>query len=237
MTDKELHLEEWKQALENARSFNGLLLQLRGFGIPIVITIMGGGFAFASNIEIPNLPVKYGSIILLAITLLLLVILLLIWGALEKTPSTSLAGFEKLEGLVLIAVPLIAVVFTICLRGWHGAFDSTAVVANPTVIGIVLFALSLLLGLYGIDRCYYYRLLIGAVKRVAFLEGKLGFSLTKSIGDETPGTHSKILITTMYWLPALGALLAVVLLTYLRLWTGHSETSGGFVKCLQDVLK
>ena len=53
------HLTEWEQALENARSFNTLLLQLRGFGIPIVITIMGGGVAFAGNIDVPSIPITY----------------------------------------------------------------------------------------------------------------------------------------------------------------------------------
>jgi len=71
------------------------------------------------------------------------------------------------------------------------------------------------------DRCYYYKLLIGAVKRARELEDAepLKFSLTKTIGEVTPLPHSKSLITTMYWLPALGALIAVVILGYLELWT------------------
>jgi len=68
-----------------------------------------------------------------------------------------------------------------------------------------------------VPKCYYYRLLMGAVNRADELEKKLGFSLTSSISKETPGTHAMTLITTMYWLPALGALVAVVVLTYLKL--------------------
>lgn len=220
MNSTNLVLQEWKEALRNARSFNTLLLQLRGFGIPIVITIMGGGIAFATNIDIPGIPVTYASIAMLVIALLLAFILIVIHRALQKTPHTSLSGFEKWEGIILVAVPLLAVMLTMCFR-YRDLVSGAFVVANPGVIGIVLFALVLLLGLYGIDRCYYYRMLIGAVKRAEQLETGLGFSLTSSISEETPGKHSKTLITTMYWLPAFGALVAVVLLTYLRLWTSQ----------------
>lgn len=237
MTSTNLLLQEWKEALRNARSFNTLLLQLRGFGIPIVITIMGGGVAFATNIDIPSIPVTYASAAMVVIAFLLAFILTVIRRALQKTPATSLSGFEKSEGDVLVAVPLLAVTLTICFRH-RDLVSGTFVVANPGVIGIVLFALLLLLGLYGIDRCYYYRMLIGAVKRAEQLENTLGFSLTSSISDETPGKHSKTLITTMYWLPALGALVAVILLTYLSVWTGHIEQSrGGIIKCVLDALK
>lgn len=235
--DRKQWLIEWQEALRNARSFNTLLLQLRGFGIPIVITIMGGGVAFASNIDIPNIPVTYASIALVVIAFLLVFILVVIGQALQQTPDTALSGFEKSEGYVLIAIPLLAVILTTCFR-YRDLVSGAFVVANPGVIGIVLFALILLLGLYGIDRCYYYRMLIGAVKRAAELEALQGFELTSSVAKETPPEHAKTLITTMYWLPALGALSAAVVLTFLNVWTGQREpVSDGVIKCLMDALK
>jgi hypothetical protein len=223
MSDKKLLLEEWKAALENARSFNTLLLQLRGFGIPIVITIMGGGVAFASKIDIPTIPVKYASIILICIALFLLVLLIAIYVAAKtkkRSGGTDLTLLEICEGAILWFVP-------VCGWGYSRWFYSQDLygnaftVSSPGVIGTLLFALSLLFGLYGIDRCYYYRLLIGAVSRAGKLEDLLGFSLTKTISDVTPLNHSKNVITTVYWLPALGALIAVMFLGYLNLWTGH----------------
>src|SRR5687767_5778906 len=98
MSSTNLLLQEWKEALRNARSFNTLLLQLRGFGIPIVITIMGGGVAFATNIDIPSIPVTYASIAMVVIAFLLAFILTVVRRALQKTPPTSLSGFEKWEG-------------------------------------------------------------------------------------------------------------------------------------------
>ncbi|SRR6266404_2426092 len=232
-------MPEWKEALKNARSFNTLLLQLRGFGIPIVITILGGGFAFASNIDIPKIPVKYGSITLILGAALLLVIVALINSAAKAgTGDTGLTKVEKAQGAILC----LALIGPLALTAYvypHEFFGSTFSMSNPGVIGTTLFALSLLLGLYGIDRCYYYKLLIGGVKRARDLEDSFGFRLTKTIGDVTPLTHSKSLITTMYWLPAFGALVAVVMLTYLRLWIGHSEpvSGGGLIKCLLDSIK
>jgi hypothetical protein len=217
-----LPLEEWKAALENARNFNNLLLQLRGFGIPVVITIMGGGVAFGSKIELPRISVRWFSFGFIGIAILLALIMIFIYVAARKgSPDTSLSKFEIAEGVILWAVPFVTLVATIYFRG-RDSFGTTFAVANPGVIGIVLFALCLLLGLYSMDRCYYYRLLIGAVKRADCLETKpefgLRFSLTGSISGETPPDHAKTLITTMYWLPALGALIAVTVLGYLNLW-------------------
>jgi hypothetical protein len=295
MCDENLPLEEWKAALENARSFNTLLLQLRGFGIPIVITIMGGGVAFASKIDIPTIPVKGASIILIIIAFVLLVVVYAIYvaakdggggleaakaagGGLEAAKAagggpevakaagggpevakaagggpevakavgggpeaagsgTELTGLEIFEGAILCLVPILGLGIGLCCYR-ADFFGNAFAVSSPGVMGTMLFALSLLLGLYGIDRCYYYKLLIGAVKRADELERKLGFSLTRSISTMTPLKHSKNFITTMYWLPALGALMVVVTLGYLKLWTGHNEAmSGGLIKCLQDLLK
>ena len=232
------HLTEWEQALENARSFNTLLLQLRGFGIPIVITIMGGGVAFAGNIDVPSIPITYAHVILSLIAVSVFLVVFFIWRAMSKTPKTSLSRAEKCEGCVLIAVPLFSIGLTFAFRR-HASIDPAFMMANPAVIAIVLFGLLLLLGLYGIDRCYYYRLLIGAVLHAETLEKKLGFSLTTAISNETPGDHSKTLITTMYWLPTFGALLAVVSLAYLRVWTGNTQSSSGasLIKCLMNALR
>ena len=234
-------LEEWKAALENARSFNTLLLQLRGFGIPIVITIMGGGVAFASKIDIPTIPVKYYSFVLIVIAVVLFCTMAAIYRAAKgKTDETKIAALTKTEiweGIILGLVPISGLGISLGFY-YRDFFNNAFVVSSPGVVGTILFALSLLLGLYGIDRCYYYKLLMGAVKRASKLESDLRFSLTKTISDVTPLEHSKNFITTMYWLPALGALMAVVILGYLRLWTGHSEAmSGGLIKCLEEVLK
>jgi hypothetical protein len=245
MSDKKLFLEEWKAALENARSFNTLLLQLRGFGIPVVITIMGGGVAFASKIDIPTIPVQYFTIFLMVIAPGLLFVMLAIYLATrgkaakgkERIKIAALTGIEIAEGILLFLVPILGlgISFKFHRTDWLG---NAFAVSSPGVVGTILFALSLLLGLYGIDRCYYYKLLMGAVKRASELEDKLGFSLTETISDVTPLEHSKNFITTMYWLPALGALMAVVILGYLKLWTGHSEAmSGGLIKCLEELLK
>ena len=308
MSDENLPLEEWKAALENARSFNTLLLQLRGFGIPIVITIMGGGVAFASKIDIPTIPVKGASIILIIIAVVLLVVVYAIYvaakdagdgteaakgagsgteatkdtgsgtetakdtgsgtetakdagsgtetakdtgsgtetakdtgsgteAAKDAGSGTELTGLEILEGAILCSVPILGLAIGVCCYR-ADFFGNAFAVSSPGVMGTMLFALSLLLGLYGIDRCYYYKLLIGAVKRADELERNLGFSLTRTISTMTPLKHSKNFITTMYWLPALGALMVVVVLGYLKLWTGHNEAmSGGLIKCLQDLLK
>jgi hypothetical protein len=248
ISDTNLLLEEWKAALENVRSFNTLLLQLRGFGIPIVITIMGGGVAFASKIDIPTIPVKGASIILISIFFFLLVVIGAIYvgakggknekGEKREKGGTELTRLEIGEGAILCLVPILGFGYS---WGCYGAEyrGNTFAVTSPGVIGTILFALSLLLGLYGIDRCYYYKLLIGAVNRAKELEDTLRFSLTKTISTFTPLEHSKNVITTMYWLPALGALMVVVILGYLKLWTGHSEamSGGGLIKCLQDLLK
>jgi len=232
------HLIEWQQTLENARSFNTLLLQLRGFGIPIVITIMGGGVAFAANVNIvPGIPVRYAHFILLAISAFLTIVIVTVILALRTNDKIKLTSIEKLQGALLIAVPIVAIALTFIVRG-RASLDDRFVVTNPGVAAIVLFGLFLLLGLYGIDRCYYYRLLIGAVLHAEALEGGLGFSLTSSISKATPGSHSKMVITTMYWLPAFGALLAIATLAYLNVWTGHTaNSSDGFVKCLMSLIQ
>lgn len=239
MSNENLPLEEWKAALENARSFNTLLLQLRGFGIPVVITIMGGGVAFASKIDIPTIPVRYASIILALIALVLLLVMVAIYRAAKAgSGDTDLTGIEIMEGVILWLVPILGLVVSLTFHGTK-SFGNAFAVSSPGVFGTLLFALTLLLGLYGIDRCYYYKLLIGAVKRARELESPLGFLLTNTIGNATPPNHSKNFITTMYWLPALGALMAVVILGYVKLWTGYNEamSGDGLIKCLQDLLR
>ena len=238
MSDETLPLEEWKAALENARSFNTLLLQLRGFGIPVVITIMGGGVAFASKIDTPTIPVKYASIILTLIAIFLFLIMRAIYvAAKEGIGGTELTRREIFEGVIFGLIPIFGLGISLLFYR-KDFFNNAFTVSSPGVIGTLLFALSLLLGLYGIDRCYYYKLLIGAVKRARELEDSFGFSLTKTIGDVTPLKHSKNFITLVYWLPALGAFTAVVILVHLKLWTGHSDamSGGGLIKCLQDLL-
>jgi hypothetical protein len=271
-TKTKMALREWDAALKNARSFNTLLLQLRSFGIPIVVTIMGGGLAFSNQVPVPNLHVWMASVMFILMTVLLFIAFCLFHVAakadtdkagvtlVEELPDTfsadvtiveklqdtlnadvtlveklqdtfnaevtnvkrvrdaGLAPVEKVQGFILIAsMILILGVTAACYP--HDFFGNTFSVGSPVVIGIVLFALSLLLGLYGMDRFYYDKLLMGAVNRARHLEKQLGFTLTHTIRKTIPPQHARTLITTMYWLPALSAIVAIMVLGYWKLWT------------------
>ena len=64
-----MQLEEWKTAQENARHFNDLLLRVRAFGIPVVVTIMGGGVALGPRVLLPNIPVLWAFVNAIGLTL------------------------------------------------------------------------------------------------------------------------------------------------------------------------
>src|SRR5690349_21483959 len=133
MGDENLTLEEWKAALDNARGFNTLLLQLRGFGIPVVITIMGGGVAFASKIDIPTIPVKYASIILMVIALVLLLVMIAVYFAAKAgSGNTDLTRIEKIEGTILWLVPILGLGLSLIFHGTD-FFGNTFAVSSPGV--------------------------------------------------------------------------------------------------------
>lgn len=225
---KHLQLEEWRVAREYARHFDDLLLRLRTFGIPIVVTILGAGIAFGTQVKSDQIPISYFTFGILFTFLLpvLVLALLLIPSSSESASSnsndlnTKATWFEAILGFIWVAFPVVVYLITLSNEGTSVFFGNSRHVTFPATIAITIFALALLVGLYGLDRFYYFRLLIGAVNRSKTLEVKLGFELGTEIARSTVHDVSKNVITLLYFLPAIGAQTAILGLGFGELWFG-----------------
>ena len=84
---------------------------------------------------------------------------------------------------------------------------------NPATYSLmpiaILAAVVLLASLYIMDRFYYYKLLIGAVNRLAELEEGLGFEITARTSHFIPSEYATSIVTFFYCLPGIVLLLLV----------------------------
>lgn len=211
----QLRLEEWRGALDNARHFNDLLIRMRAFGIPIVVTVMGAGLGFATSVSLGPVSVMWASVVTLVLAMLLPIYVALFFRS--ECDSLRPTWVEWVEMAILEGVLVAALVFTASRYGTV-MFGNGAQITFPVSMAVALFGLALLCGLYVMDRYYYFNLLVAAVTRARALECELEFSLTKTISDLTPIFAAKNVITTIYFLPAFGIIVTILVLGYMDLW-------------------
>jgi hypothetical protein len=211
-------LDEWKVAMENARHFNDLLMRLRMLGLPMVITLSVVGIAsmqFISKIEIGKCVIP-----LILLSTAIVGLIALIWHTIQKRrPSKSKEGKTEESNeqqKQLFPIYWLEFVLWLIFVGVASYFSVTSLYnliiskepwLNPTNYSLMpvtlLAAVVLLTSLYILDRFYYYKLLIGAVRRLTELEEELGFEITARTSQVIPPKYSTNIVTLFYCLPGI----------------------------------
>lgn len=213
---KERHqITEWQEAMRTGRHFNDLLIRLRGIALPVLVA--AGGLVTTVDLDLTvrvALAVPVGAFFFVAGLLALL-----LWKWVKGVEGTDTNGepqsdsrkFERRAYWLLVAA-LVAFPAAALIRWWR---DERAV--STVELGIesflVFVAAVMVSAVYILDRYYYFRLLIGAVRRATLLEKHIGFRLTRTITHETDPAKASVAVTALYGIPvAIGVLVAGVLL-------------------------
>ena len=212
-------LNEWRSSMENARHFNDLLIRFRMLGLPMVITLAVAGIGssgFVGKIEL-----WAWAIPLLTLALSLIGLAALFWHTIQKLMyfHRKKINRNELEEKQQPPLPIYWlefstwVVFLSVLSGFtvidfHNLINSQKpffqATAHYSITPIALIAaVTLLAALYLMDRFYYYRLLMGAVSRLASLEESLQFRITQTTSEFIPRKHATNLISFFYCVPGI----------------------------------
>jgi len=229
-------LEEWRMTLQTAQHFNDLLLRVRAFGLPLIVTVAGAGFALGLNGEIRGVEQwVVATLITLSAAVLPGGAVYLLhregWGTVPNRASGvaltgALEGSERLLWWLAILVGFFsgAAYWALVVMGHIDLGDSETFSTAPLVL---LFAVAVLLALYFLDRFYYYKLLLGAVNRASHLEKRFGFRLTDTITEITAPRQSATIVTLLYFIPGILACTLVFLFVVLDPELGQLPTSLG----------
>jgi hypothetical protein len=221
--------EEWKAVVAVMQQFNDLLMRLRSFGVPIVATLAGAGFALGLRAQITDIPIWVcGACSTSMAAVLWLMIPFLLrrpgWGDSADGSGKPPTGFwnrlrwyvwgptgqERLDPClhlwekamwyvpVMLSTGFTLAYWVLVLRGNFELSEKHTFSAAPLVL---FFALAVLTALYVLDRFYYYKLLLGAVRRAVELEQALGYKMTETITVLTSPGQSAIAVTLLYFLP------------------------------------
>lgn len=217
---------EWQMTLQIAQHFNDLLMRLRSFGLPLLVTVMGVGVGLSFQFRIQNVPGWVTLAILIGLEIVVVWITIHLWNrhgwgapsrpALEHEfiPHGALEPLER----ALWALP--SIIASVGL-----AYEAIRVTQNTHLLDksvdysaalpVLMFGLALLTVLYSLDRFYYYKLLLGAVNRAKSLESEMGFQLTGTITALIEPPQASSIITVIYFIPGLVAyVLGVVMLIF-----------------------
>jgi hypothetical protein len=184
--------------LQVVQHFNDLLMRLRSFGLPLLVTVGAAGFALSLNRHIEDVP-KWANAALLTTNAVVVPLLLVLlfrrpgWGL----PPPSADAYDtngKLEPweTVMWFTPT---VFALAAAGAYWGLDLAHRVDLTKQedccagVPVLAFGLTVLVVLYALDRFYYYKLLLGAVNRASLTE---------------PG-QSATIVTLLYFLPGITA--------------------------------
>ena len=211
-------LEEWKVATENARHFNDLLMRLRTLGLPMVITIIGAGVALLGTgleLQLPRYVIDFAGIVFAVLVLLIFItsIIRKDWAKEHEFP-VPLYGWERVAwGLVT----LVFFGFFCAALIYDGFFFVGGLTDHKEYLAgvfVMLLGLVLLVALYSLDRFYYYKLLIGAIKRAGEIErqSNLSYHLTERTAESITQPNATRLITWFYWMPGFCTLMGSLIL-------------------------
>jgi len=218
-------LEEWRMALQEAQHFNDLLLRLRAFGLPLIATVAGAGFALGLDVEIrqvdqwvPAAFVTFNALLVPGAAVYLL--FRQGWGRVPERAAGLgltgvLVGWERSLWCLaaLVAVCWAVVYWSLAAVGEIDLTEAQTFSAAPLVL---LFALAVLLVIYFLDRFYYYKLLLGAVNRASQVERDLKFRLTDTITAVTAPHQSAAIVTLVYFVPGMLAYMVLLLFVVLN---------------------
>lgn len=208
------HQAEWEMALLVTQHFNDLLMRLRSFGLPLVVTVGAVGFALSLDrhiADVPNWAIGVFLVVNVGVVASLLAFLLRAagWGRVpEAARQYDIQGGLEHWEKVMRWIPL---AFAIAAGGSYwglAAVDRVDLTSEQTFSAgapVLLFGLTILVVLYALDRFYYYKLLLGAVNRASMLERELQFRLTDTITALTAPRQSATIVTLIYFLPGIAA--------------------------------
>jgi len=217
---------EWEMVVTTAQHFNDLLMRLRAFGLPVVGTIAGAGFTLGLNNKFAEVPDWTSAVVVSANAIGLLVLVpVLLWArGWGREPYAPLNGAERKMwwSVTLVALMMGAAFWSlVCANRIHLTHEHT-LNAGPLIL---FFALAVLIVLYALDRFYYYKLLLGAVKRATDLEVGLGYEMTSTISGHIQPQHAASIITLLYYLPGMTSYVALLILVGLNPLIGTGAQS------------
>lgn len=197
---------EWGKARDTAVHFDGLIMQIRVFAVPLIGTAITAGSSLAG--VAPNLEFPWLGLILFSFGGSVF-FFLIGWRAWKWAPNPE----EVRRRLKLDPYELLILGFTcVSLLGWtaylvervlrselNATDQNQFFIAAPVLFagGVILFVIYLL------DRFYYTALLIGAVQRAEEIEAALRreLNLTTRISDAARGWTYRLVPTILYLLP------------------------------------
>ncbi len=226
-------IEEWKMAVTLAQHFNDLLLRVRAFGLPLITTVAGAGFALGLRVEIrhvdewiPAAGITGNGVLVTA--LLFFLLWRKGWGvAPARAEHVALQGnLQFWEKNMWWCVGLVACAWVIAFWSlvWAGEIDIKASRSYSAAPIVLFFGLAVVISLYALDRFYYYKLLMGAVSRASELEQELGFRLTDTITNLTAPGQSATIVTLLYFLPGMKAYFLLLIFVVLNPAAGQFAT-------------
>jgi len=205
---------EWEMALFVTQHFNDLLMRLRSFGLPLLVTVGAVGFALSLDRQMADVPNwAIAALLTTNASIVGLVLARLLrrpgWGVAPETAKQCdiQGGLEFWEQVMWC----ILLVFAVAAAGSYwglASVDRVDLTAEQTLSAgapVLLFGLTILIVLYALDRFYYYKLLLGAVNRASTLERQLQFRLTDTITALTAPHQSATIVTLIYFLPGIAA--------------------------------
>jgi hypothetical protein len=217
----ERRLREWQTAMQVAQHFNDLLMRLRSFGLPLLVTVGAVGFAFSLDRRVEQVPNwAAGAILSVNAVLMLAVVVLLLpregWGrpSEEARDYPIKGGLEFWEKVMWCLPPVFAAATAVSywLLVPFRPINLTEKEACSAGVPVLVFGLTVLVVLYALDRFYYYKLLLGAVNRSSELEKQLSFTLTDTITALTAPKQSATIVTLIYFLPGIAAYAILLIL-------------------------
>jgi hypothetical protein len=219
---------EWQMTLQVAQHFNDLLMRLRSFGLPLLVTVMGLGVGLSFKYEIREVP-GWATLAIVTANCLVVVPLTVLtsirpgWGNPPKNwreghasdlPDGSLEFVERLMWACPPILAFITFLYFTCRVGNNLSLLERHVTYSGS-LPVLLFGLGLLLVLYTLDRFYYYKLLLGAVCRATEIESGFGIELTSRISSLINSSQSAAVVTFIYFIPGLiGYFVALALLLF-----------------------
>ena len=206
MDQNDRWFKEWEKAEDVAMHFTDLLMRLRVFALPFIVTVVGAGSFFGSDSPVA-IEARWGLIAAFAFAVALLIGLpvvsrtvSVIGELLSRQRDGSNDEARELSGWELILWWSVVLSFAI----WGGLVCNEQPQSFSFSAPLLTFGGMLLFSIFLLDRFYYLPLLLGAVKRAEDLETfHLDLKLSQKIREEAPPWTYKLLPSLLYLGPVL----------------------------------